>query len=301
MKEELAPGLTADWLNGWLAAIGITVLLPSARLSWTDQPVPLARFSYQGDRPLSALVATALPDIDRLGTLSIHEIPRQVTLAEYRKRAMSARGDGDAWGMGDFSLTSSMTDLVNDPRWKAGEEKLPHSPFDPAAPGTTGSVYDRLAKCLKELNHVAPNAVEAIAASLGSRGIRVDANGLGFDHRRLVSGVLAKGKVQVDPVAELLCYFGLALFPIRGDGRRERARGWGDRSSKRGAFYWPAWNQQLDAWGIDALLDRFHQRPRDTKELSRYGVFASFLSVPYQPMADNDPTRAYASERVRWT
>lgn len=28
MAEGLAPGLTADWLNAWLAAIGVTVLVP---------------------------------------------------------------------------------------------------------------------------------------------------------------------------------------------------------------------------------------------------------------------------------
>ena len=34
MRHE-APGLPADWLNGWLAAIGVTVLIPGARLRWT--------------------------------------------------------------------------------------------------------------------------------------------------------------------------------------------------------------------------------------------------------------------------
>lgn len=300
MNEELAPGLTADWLNAWLAAIGITVLAPSIRLSWTDESIPIARFLCPERHSLASVVATALPDIHQLETLAIHEMPRQVNLAVYGECATRARQHLSAWRTGDFSLAASTTDLVIDAKWKEGQEQLRHSPFDPAAPGTTGSVYDRLVKCWEELNRIAPSPAEAIAATLSGSGVRVEANGLGFDFRRLAMGVHAKSKKTVDPVVECLCYFGLALFPVRGNGRRERPRGWVDPPSRRGAFSWPVWEQPLDAWGIDALLDRVHARPQDMKMLRRYGVFGSFRSVPYKPMADADTTRAYASERVPW-
>jgi hypothetical protein len=51
----------------------------------------------------------------------------------------------------------------------------------------------------------------------------------------------------------------------------------------------------LDRWGIDGLIDRFHADRRQARVL---GVQAAYASVPYEPKAVADVTRAYASERV---
>jgi len=53
MGDLLAPGLTADWLNAWLAAIGVTVLVPGIRLGWSADPLPVAHF----DIPVGDVVA----------------------------------------------------------------------------------------------------------------------------------------------------------------------------------------------------------------------------------------------------
>ena len=118
---------------------------------------------------------------------------------------------------------------------------------------------------------------------------RIQANGLGFDHRRLSPGVQTHGdgsRVHVDPIVEVLCLAALALFPTRGDGGRVLQRGWQDRPTRRHAFTWPVWKQFLDRWSIDAILDNPRLAPH------RFG------SVPYKPATPSDTTRAYAAERL---
>lgn len=307
MNEELAPGLTADWLNAWLAAIGITVLVPSIRLSWTDDPIPIVRFHARDSSPVAEQVARVLPSTDAFERMAIARehvecsiaFSRKISLPAFRERAQLVRS-GARWSeFADFSLSISATDLIHDPKWREGHEDLPHGPFDPPAPkGVT--LFTRLMACRKYLDRSDPDLGTHLAKSLVGAGHRVQMNGLGFDHRRLVAAVSAEGEVHVDPVVECLCFFGLALLPVRGDGRRERARGWINSPSRRGAFSWPVWKQPLDVWGIDALLDRFHDSPRGPRALARLGLLAAFHSVPYQRTVALDSTRAYASERVPW-
>ncbi|MDE0450459.1 MAG: hypothetical protein OXI90_01665 [Gammaproteobacteria bacterium] len=110
----------------------------------------------------------------------------------------------------------------------------------------------------------------------------------------------------VEPVVELLAFFGLALFPMRGIGadRRdrgnpdERQRGWrrppGSREPRE--FLWPAWEQPLDMWGIDALLDIWNPwRPATWRAV---GVHAGWRSVRYERRATADATRAIGAERL---
>ncbi|MGH2747358.1 MAG: type I-G CRISPR-associated protein, Cas3-extension family [Actinomycetota bacterium] len=296
MREEVAPGLPADWLNGWLAAIGVTAILPEARLSWTENPIPVATFHVPDDTHLVERLTKRLPPgwIDHL---AIRHLPRKVLRDEYAKAAEQTRVPDGTTHAGDFSLSASTTDLVRDSKLGEGGQ-LPHSPFDPSAPGTTGAVRDRLRSCMSALEQAATYEV-AIAATLDGRGLRVQANGLGFDPRRLVSGVQAKPQVFVDPVIEILCFLGLSFFPVRGDGTRAQARGWTGPASKKGSFTWPVWTPALDAWAIDALLDRFYSdEPRG--RLSRLGIRRAFTCVPYQALNKSDPTRAYASEPLRW-
>lgn len=299
MATEIAPGLPADWLNGWLAAIGVTVVLPDAQLSWTEDAVPLAIISVSPTRDsLPDRIADFFADPVWPQGLSIGELGRRVTRNEYGLAAARARlSVGSALDC-DFSLSSSVTDLMRDS--KRGDGGLPHSPFDPPAPGTTGAVFDRLNACLLKLRQSSDDLSGAVRASLAGHGSRVQANGLGFDPRRLPSGVQAKGKNFVDPVVEILCFFGLSLFPIRGNGRSTNTRGWRGPASKRGSFSWPVWSPALDVWGVDSLLDRFFaDEPR--LRLRWLGVSGAFRSVPYRPLDErSDPTRAYASEPVRW-
>lgn len=307
MREEGAPGLPADWLNGWLAALGVVVLVRTVRLSWTSDPTPIARFTSEDDDSIADQVAHALPDLEALETLAIarmhpgaaDEMKRNVDLRTYRERARLSRANSQG-PIGDFSLSLSVTDLVHDPKWKKDEENLPHSPFDPPAPrGVT--LFERLRGCRVEIENEKGGVSAAVSRSLAGDGRRIASNGLGFDARRLVSGVQSRfeGKVFTDPVVELLCFYGLSLFPLRGNGRRERTRGWSAPSSRRGSFTWPTWSPELDAWGIDALLDRFHGEAHFAP-LRRIGVTGAFQSVPYQRKGEMDQTRAYASEPLPW-
>jgi hypothetical protein len=282
-------------LNAWLAAVGVTVLVPGTRLGWTDDLRPIAEFDLPGHGAAAEIIAAHLPTVDDVDRLAIarhasgaEELRRNVSLSAYRQRVALARASKD------FSLGASVTDLT--PR--LDETNLPHSPFDPPAPrGET--LHSRLRKCVESLTG---SNVERVDATLHGYARRILANGLGFDYRRLASGSHADGNKYVDPVVEILAFFGLALLPMRGDLDGEHARGWTQRASRRGAFQWPVWRMHLDRWGIDALLDRVPpieaSARQHTTTLKLLCVTAIFGSVPYQETGPMDATRAYASERV---
>jgi hypothetical protein len=282
------PGLAADWLNGWLAALGVTVLVPEARLSWTATGSPHAVLRTPDD--LMDMLVEAWPTGDDLAGMAIarahpqanNELGRNVPFSAYRERARSARTDGD------WTLSSTLTDLGRDD----GKDMADHSPFDPPGPGTVGTVHDRLVRCHGLID---PEQLQQrLTETLAGRGKRVKANGLGFDHRRLSASADASGQ-YVDPVAEVLAFQGLAMFPVRGTGARAETRGWSGPASRRGSFTWPVWTPFLDRWGIDGLIDRFHTHRRQTRSL---GLQAAYASVPYAPKAVAERTRAYASERI---
>lgn len=279
MDEYPAPGLTADWLNAWLAAIGVTVLLPDARLRWTNDPLPQAVFHLPDDSdPLPDLIAAALPTVDDHRNLTIADLPRRVKLDTFRSKACVERSTGG------WSLASSLTDLA-----EARDDEATHGPLDPPAPrGET--LYTRLVACRSDLNNGAPKKIEA---SLLGMATRRSMNGLGFDFRRLSPGTNA-----VDPAVECLAFEALRLFPTRGNGRVARQRGWTSHESQRGAFRWPAWKPPLDHWAIDGLLDSFQALGYRADARTRLGVTATFHSVPYRKKTEMDSTRGYASERI---
>lgn len=280
MAEYPAPGLTADWLNAWLAAIGITVLLPDAKLLWTDDPLPKAIFTLPDDsEPLAERVAAALPSPTEIDQLAIAGMGRKVWLAEYQMRAAGARATNDS------SMSSSVTDLALD---KDGLAE--HGPLDPPAPrGET--LFTRLVACRRDLDdRVQP----AVTATLAGTAERRPMNGLGFDYRRLRP---PPANNTVDPMVECLAFDALKLFPVRGNGRVGRQRGWTAPGGTPGAFTWVSWRPPLDVWAIDALMDEFYTSHSGVEARSK-GVTAVFSSVPYQRRSDSDVTRAYASERI---
>ena len=298
MKECVCPGLPAAWVNGWLAAVGATVLDPRLRLRWTVQGAPVAVLCSDSADPVDALVAS-WPDRETLDDLptagewrNACRLERQVTVNDFRERAMQARSASGSW-----TLSSTLTDLSVD---RSG--KVAHAPFDAAGPGSIKWLHDRVLKVHGQAGAPSPSRLHA---SLRGRASRVKGNGLGFDQSRL--GSLADDTDRwVEPVVELLAFFGLALFPMRASGadRRdhgkpdERPRGWRrrPRSHDRRGFLWPAWELPLDAWGIDALLDVWIPWRRNTWRA--VGVHAGWRSVPYKSRAVADPTRAIGAERL---
>ncbi|QBI19645.1 hypothetical protein ER308_08830 [Egibacter rhizosphaerae] len=287
-----APGWQVDWLNAWLAAIGLLWLEPAARVAWSTDPVPHARLHAPGSDPASA-IAEALPDLAALQRLAIasehpsssRPFKRNPSLDDYRARAALARADHD------FSLSVSVTDLTSD-----ASRELPHSPLDPPAPkGQT--LWDRLVRVREKLDAQAPNTVEAAARSLQGVPTRVQANGLGFDVRR-IDPAAGGDELTVDPIVECLALFGLALLPIRGDGVRPTTRGWRGPALRGGSFRWPAWSDWLDVWAVDGLLDRCHAAAHEAHRIGRWGVAAVFETVPYQPTGQSDVRRGYASRRL---
>ena len=289
-------GLPAGWLNGWLAAVGVTVLDSRVRLYWTGDSTPVAVLSGDGVDPIDAVIES-WPDKHRLQDLPIAEnwndtvpMQRKISVDSFAKRVQAARSHRYSW-----TLSSTMTDLHVD---ENGE--VAHGPFDPAGPGPIKWLHHRL---LKVSDRLEPS-VERIADTLAGRAVRVKDNGLGFDHTRL--GSLADStSMWVDPAVEVLAFFGLSLFPVRGKGSdrrlsrsvrvRELQRGWWENGSTR-QFMWPAWSQAIDSSGIDALLDIWH--PKKRAAWKRLGVHAAWQAVPFKPRASADTTRAFGAERL---
>ncbi len=297
MSELVCAGLPAGWVNGWLAAVGATVLDPRLRLHWTTEGTSVAVLSAESLDPVDAL-AESWPTRELLDDLPIAavwrnacKLERQVTVDDFRERAIAARSTQHSW-----ALSSTLTDLSVDQHGKVA-----HAPFDAAGPGKIKWLHYRV---LRLHEKVGPLSRPRLHASLTGVASRVQDNGLGFDQSRL--GSLAdKTDRWVEPVVELLAFFGLALFPMRGRGAErkdrnpdERQRAWrslpGSRDPRE--FLWPAWAQPLDAWGIDALMDIWDPWQRATWRST--GVHAGWRSVRYRSRAQADPTRAIGAEQL---
>ena len=301
MTQVMCPGLPAAWINGWLAAVGATVLDSRIRLHWTTDGEPLAVLSSTEVDPVTALVES-WPDAALLSDLPIAEnwkgagvVQRRVPVGRFVARARAARGHRHSW-----TLSSTMTDLCVE---ENGDVK--HGPFDPAGPGTIKWLHHRLTKIH---GHV-ELSVARIRASLTGQAVRVEDNGLGFDHTRLGSSSDDAAK-WIDPVVEELAFFGLAVLPVRGRGtdRRldcyadagERQRGWRETPRSRDdppRFHWPAWRQPLGSAGIDALMDAWN--PERESAWLRVGVHAGWRTVAFKkPKGSADRTTAFGAERL---
>ena len=289
-----AAAWTADWLNAWLAAIGVAVLLEDVELAWDVSNPSHAVFESRtaGDLPLQ--VFQALPAVDEIrayalvrdGKASHDKLNQAVDAAAFGRRAKQARE------LGDFTFACAVTDAA-----PPDDARLPSSPFNPPMPkGVT--LWERFNSCIGAVLQDS-DPVTLIARSMSTGGVRVKQNGLGFDYRRIPVPTDPNRDVWVDPVVETLAFFGLSLLPIRGDGRYPRVRGWhsqdgrsGLRKSESGAFRWSAWADSLTVGGIDAYLDRFWGAHRTSETL------AVFAAVPYESKGSSDMTRGFASRRV---
>ena len=296
MKELTCPGLPASWVNGWLAAVGATVLSPELRLRWTTGGTPCAVLCTQEGYPASLLV-DSWPSRAQLESMPIKRIrpdlaamPRNVPVDAFAKRVAAVRGEPLAW-----TLSSTVTDLHVDDKGNVA-----HAPFDPPVP--RGYVmHDRLLRI-----HFEPSA-ERLRRTLDGIGERIESNGLGFDIARMGSAADNAPK-WVDPVVETLAFFGLALLPVRGrgtDGRLGRSvrpstlqRGWVRETERRARprFVWPAWSSPLDSPAIDALLDVWKADGRAS--WASVGIHAAWRSVSYEAKSTSDTTRGYGSERM---
>jgi hypothetical protein len=288
MGERVCPGLPADWLNAWLAAIGALVLVPELRLHWSDDPVPLAVLTAPGDDDPADLVGAAWPTADDIAVLPIarhlvghRELPLNPCAEDWTDRVQIARTTPVGW-----ALTSLYTDLA----WSGSERRhtIERGQFHTPMPGRDNTMHDRLRKL------VATAEAEDLGRALEGSGRRVSNYGLGFDVSR-ISSLADDSSMMVNPVIEVLAFFGLALFPCRGDGSRRRQRGWSRSSTDAGAFRWWSWGEPLDAAAVDALLD-----VAATGEVGvrRVGATGSWEVVPFGARGTSDVTRGYGSRRV---
>ena len=211
-------------------------------------------------------------------------------------------------------LTASLPEAPNDPRCAACQlqhhclpdvtsapKKVTTGTFDPPVPrGFT--LHDRLVR----VSELVEPSVERLVESLHGTAARVKNNGLGFDIKRLASQA-DDTDPWVDPVIEVLVFFGLALLPVRGIGTDKRTnkfarssarqRGWKrDRAGTELRFHWPAWSPPLDSAAIDALLDIWSWK--DRRRWASVGVHGGWRTVRFQRRSSRDVTRGFGAERL---
>lgn len=282
-----APGLTADWLNGWLAAVGVTVLLPEVRLAWSNEASPIARFEGPGVDGLPAKIAAALPSPEQIGALAIRLDGPGGTLSQKAKRVVYSARAAESRRTGDWSLGVAHTDLAYG-KYSQSDD-VERGPFHAGREGRATLWKGVIDSAVS----IQSNDVCAIVElTLAGRGRRVEGAGLAFDCRRLPSSPQVQGP-RVVPVVELLGFLGLSLFPVRGDGRNVRQRGW---SSEGRSFQYPVWSQFIGAYGIDALIDAADAAAPDRR--LALGVTRHYRTKAYEA-AGSETSTAYFSELVR--
>jgi len=293
MAEFECRGLTASWLDSWLAAAGATVLDDRIRLHWSDDAAPVAVLSAVGQQDPLDLLVESWPSKELITDMPIaadwqecSEMGRKVPVETFVERCQLARAHPLSW-----TLSSTVTDLVV---YESGE--VAHAPLDPKGPGTVGSLHHRLSRLLDS----AEDPANGLRESLRGAGQRVVNNGLGFDLTRVAS-LADKTQNLVDPFLEAMAFFGLALFVVRGAGVDQRL---GRRSlparqrcwSRDHFMTWPSWSVPLDRHGLDALLDVWTMR--DIAFAKELGVTGAFRSVDYQERGSADTTVGFGSEHL---
>ncbi|MDE0675571.1 MAG: hypothetical protein F4X09_13565 [Gammaproteobacteria bacterium] len=309
--QRICYGLPADWLTGWMAAVGATVVDPQLRLSWTEEEIPVAMFSHQkGHDPVKSL-SEVWPSLGRRldampgardATTNKNDYS-EISVKVFADRLAGARNHPDA-----FSLTSSLTDL----HWESSKEgdKAVYGPFETSGPGSTKWLHHR---CRKVYSSVG-DPTKGMEEMFDGVSQRIADNGLGLDAGR-IGAIRDSGETQmVEPVVEGLAYFALALFPVRGAGKqvkasRGRQRGWGVGPYRDWDFIWPAWRQPLDRWGIDALLTAWHNTWRRSKrgkddwiasraEWDLLGIHTGWCTSRFKQRTSRDMTRGYGSQQI---
>ncbi len=290
MPEEIARGLRADWINGWLAALGVTVLCPRVRLSWTDSPAPAARFIYDSAEGVAEQIAANWPTVKDIEQMSMSAM----TQTEVTKQDLSVERFKVAAAIERDARTSYLAAFLTDLARSDQKEPITQSPFYVSAPRGR-SLQSRVVDCL-----IATRKSEELANSIGAAingvGLRVKSMGLAFNPQRVASFVSPTAKTgevdkSTDPFVEVLGFFGLSMLAVRGDGTHSRARGFAGVRGKRSLrFEWPAWSPALDRWAVDAFLDRYYSGERQA-------VRASYASILYAGPG-NDLTRAFVAKRL---
>ena len=296
MSSLQCPGLRAEMPHQWLAAVGATVLVDRMHLSWTDDLNPQAVLHHE-EAPLAALLASwPTPQrIERMPMVAYDKPQRtqKVSRGDFQQLVKDCRGQRDSW-----TVSSALTDLTGEP--SSGNDEKPALAvtvrFNPGLQGPHGSPQKNLPK----LQGCTP---AKIADTLDGRATRDQGAGIGLDPERFTNSTTGEAGVMTLYAVEMLAYFGLALFPVRGDGihRKKypaaRQRGWTTRARKLRSFEWPAWDQPLDRFGIDALLDVWQPEGDGTNSL--LGVHAAWRSVGRKArLSSDDKTLGYTSQRL---
>ena len=321
MLQKKCPGLPASWPNAWLAALGATVLTPELRLSWSEDAEPVAVLWHPREDPDDA-IASGWPTTRRIQSMPLHSLQPLMPLTEqgapseafveaaaFRQVLQPQR----AATTDEHSVSAFFTDQSThlQKHQKTPRIACAQSLFFQHGTRGKGTVYDRLLKVAQEMAAAGLSNDAFVQNTLNGTPTLVACNGLGFDARRHAKNNRpAAEDMMVDPVIEILSFWGLALLPLRGDGSHALRNGRPHQKSQNRdkRLLYPAWKQEqaLDRWGIAALLTHWeHETSRhgpDEPPLSkaatqRLGITAAWQIEVLSP-GGKDTTRGLASTRM---
>lgn len=278
--------MLAEMPHQWLAAVGATVIARELRVSWTGDSSPCAVLHGRKTNPVDVLYA-AWPRNDDFTAMPIVEWNlnnrQDIPLADFRRMTRTSLGQEHAW-----SLAAAATDLAPS---RAIVGTAARGPFNPGFQGRS-SPHRSLLKMLSCTREDIADALDGLLPA--AKG-----DGLGLDPGRFPDPQGAESGVKTVHPIEVMAYYGLALFPLRGDGilgsGHPRQRGWTTRR-REDLFRWPAWRQPLDRWAIDTLLDAWNPDDRAADEI--LGVTGSWRSVRIDRPGKN-PGLGYRSQPLQ--
>jgi len=298
------------------------VLTPGLRLSWSEDAEPVAVLRHPA--PLAEAIVSGWPTSGRIQSMPLNAMQPLMPLtpagapseefveASAFRQVLQPRR---AVAPDDHSVCAFFTDQSTHDQKHQGTLRVAcaQSPFFQHGTRGTGTVYDRLVKVTQEMAAAGLPTKDFVQGTLNGIPRLVACNGLGFDARRHAKNNRPSAEgMMVDPVVEILSFWGLALLPLRGDGSHTRRDGRPRQkcqSNDRRLLY-PAWRQEqpLDRWGIAALLTHWeHETSRrglDQPPLSeaarrRLGITAAWQAEVLRPDGGgNDTTRGISSTRM---
>ena len=299
MNRRECPGWTADWLTGWLAAVGTTVMVPGMKLSWKGAGNATRAVLHHPDSdPLEAL-AQHWPDGNQFDALPWPRSGKTEQGVEYGFGKLSPN---------DFArYAQKALTHCPDVQWASAalytDTKLDRDGM--CLPSQWGFVargrdpHESVRCCLAAVTEN-KQRIALSAEGTPDRPVKKRPDwgrkpalfvfGLQNDYRRLIYGRAELGQGGVDFAAEALSFYGFGVLgPVTIHNKVAKVTG-EHRHDGESRLYIPAWSEPLDRYAVAALMGYWHdlsekygndQRLTDSnaRRVNDLGIYSAWRTV----------------------
>lgn len=325
MNRRECPGWTADWLTGWLAAVGTTVMVPGMKLSWEGVGnATRAVLHHSNDDPIRALAAQ-WPDGDQFDALPWPRSSKAENGCDYgtgklapqdfaRYAEIASRGET----LSQWAATAIYTDTKLDrngrclsSEWgRINRGRDPHESVRCCLLAVRANPEQRIVRSASGVpERIDSEEYRKSGWVREGKAARLAARGLNNDVRRLNPGRSDCGQAGVDPTAETLSFYAFGILgpvTVRGGKARVAAEHQHDGESR---LYIPAWSEPLDRHSIMALLGSWHDLTMDyengkrmnqssVSRASALGIHTAWRTVRVTTGSKDNPDIGYNTEPI---